>query len=68
MNDFTKEELEDLECTIKSLQIYLGNDCYDEELLFKIQTMIANYCEHNGDTTKTDGEPIMCCLCNRAIL
>jgi hypothetical protein len=39
MNDFTKEELEQIEYCM----LYAGMD--DELVLLKIQSMIDNYCE-----------------------
>ena len=46
MNDFTREELESLESTIKNMRIYTEIDNYDEDLMIKIQYLIDNYCEH----------------------
>lgn len=54
MNDFTKDELEDLISTIKSLRIYTGIDNWDEDLEFKIQSMINNYCNHLWDDAATN--------------
>ena len=40
MNDFTKEELEQIEYSL----LYTGMD--GETVLLKLQSMIDNYCEH----------------------
>lgn len=45
MNDFTKEELENIYSCVSDLSH--GALCdEDQELLDKIQSMIDNYCEH----------------------
>ncbi len=46
MTDFTKDELESLLSTIKSLRVYTEIVNWDEDLEIKIQSMIDNYCEH----------------------
>jgi hypothetical protein len=48
MNDFTKEELENLLYCMRQMTIHINN--YDETYN-KIQSMIDNYCEHetHGD-------------------
>jgi hypothetical protein len=49
MNDFTKEELENI---LVHLRYSVGEDLYDEysinmpSLYLKVSTMIENYCEH----------------------
>ena len=48
MNDFTKEELQDLLSTIGAVRVYTDTPCWDEELFNKIQSMIDNYCDHSG--------------------
>lgn len=47
MNDFTKEELESLISTIKSLRVYTEINNWDEDLEIKIQSMIDNYRDPN---------------------
>lgn len=54
MNDFTKEELYDLQSWGDAYTAFdIENDIYKmhEPLLTKIQSMIDNYCEHecNGE-------------------
>ena len=62
MNDFTKEELE---------EIYDSIMCYTEptndDLLTKIQTMINNYCEHDWDNSccGCSMQSIYCTKCNK---
>jgi len=57
MNDFTKEELQDLWCYIRE---FMGNG-YDHPkghkgyiMMRKIQSMIDNYCEHESNIMSTD--------------
>jgi len=45
MNDFTKEELEELVCALTQDLNKFGRP-YHEDLLEKIQTMIDSHCEH----------------------
>ena len=61
MNDFTKEELEDLESIVRHVC------CWPDEILknlgFKLQSLIDNYCEHewiNGYCEKCNRSPIKC--------
>lgn len=67
MNDFTKEELESIITTIKSLRVYTEIENWDEDLLEKIQSMIDNYCEHENDIRfnayPVDGSIKMCTKC-----
>jgi hypothetical protein len=46
MNDFTKEELENLQYCMRQMKIHIDN--YDETYN-KIQSMIDNYCDHVSD-------------------
>lgn len=62
MNDFTKEELYDLESTILNCRLYMGIDTWDKDLLLKIQGMIENYCDHIW--TDGSGNNIFCGLCH----
>jgi len=41
MNDFTEEELNELNLTLQ------GYDFDNTDLIYKIQSMIDNYCEHD---------------------
>lgn len=47
MNDFTKEELEEL----RASRCYHLDDSFpaDDKLFMKIQSMIDSYCEHESD-------------------
>jgi hypothetical protein len=51
MNDFTKDELENILC---HLSYSVGQDTYDEDsinmpgLYNKVSSMIDNYCEHEN--------------------
>jgi hypothetical protein len=67
MNDFTKEELEELmHC------VYAYRDLCDEDvkenlkdnLCDKIQSLIDNYCEHE-DTTQDSALVYVCNYCHR---
>lgn len=52
MNDFTKEELQDLECWLRVTRkqdITLPSDKNKEYILDKLQSMIDNYCEHEKE-------------------
>ena len=56
MNDFTKEELEELKYFL------FGNPKSSVELCRKIQSMIDNYCEHDFQMNMHDAE-WHCCKC-----
>jgi hypothetical protein len=72
MNDFTKEELEEL---IQGITWWLDGDACDfnEKLIEKIQSMIENYCEHDRkhydikiyehDNKKSDSTVKIICEC-----
>jgi len=63
MNDFTKEELTDLEsCVFYWLSSVAGNNDKDKEPLFiKLKNLIDNYCEH--DTYETSALIKLCSKC-----
>ena len=69
MNDFTKEELESIKNAMGCLninKILKGKVPTDVELINKIQSMIDNYCEHDG--VNIIGVPGMQCKnCKRMI-
>jgi len=50
MNDFTKEELEFIKRCVKPFS-WLWKDDFDE-IVHKIQSLIDNYCEHDGEIGK----------------
>lgn len=58
MNNFTKEELEDLEFIIRD---YIGKDSYP--VYSKIKTMIDNYCEHKDTYPDYNYTPERCFKC-----
>ncbi len=62
MNDFTKEELEDLIFCVKDHTGYQG-DSIHENLLKKLQSMIDNYCEHQEQYEDLDYNPMRCKKC-----
>lgn len=64
MNDFTKEELERLRWYLQKEMIQKDRD-RDVDLLFKIQSMIENYCEHKECYTKLG--ITVCPDCNKEI-
>lgn len=47
VNDFTKEELDRLLTTIKSLRVYTGIENWDEDIVNKIQYMIDSHVSHD---------------------
>lgn len=49
MNDFTKEELQNLFFYVQVVPSYHRRDGYNA-LMEKIKTMIDNYCEHEDQT------------------
>ena len=61
MNNFTKEELDELR---SSRCYHLDNNFpYEDSLFMKIQSMIDNYCEHETTYTDYDSQPIRCKKC-----
>lgn len=48
MNDFTKEELEDLHSCLDQCKF---DDGTDDALMKKLEVMIDNYCEHESTST-----------------
>lgn len=46
MNDFTKEELKDIQCVLR-LWVLKDTESSIKEISNKIQSMIDNYCEHD---------------------
>jgi hypothetical protein len=69
MNEFTKEELQSIVSSIKSLRIYTEIENWEEELLDKVQTMIDNYCEHEWENICSGCDlGVICCMkCDKAI-
>lgn len=67
MNDFTKEELEEL---IASRCYHLGDNflLYEDELFMKLQSMINNYCEHEKSHANYDYEVEQCDKCGAAFI
>jgi hypothetical protein len=67
MNDFSKQELQDIEFALQT--VYLGNS----ELIKKIQFRIENYCVHKNDIwplyTSTGDIPVagMCYECGNPV-
>ena len=49
MNDFTKDELQNLKYCMRQMTIAIDN--YDE-IYNKLQSMIDNYCDHKNPYTK----------------
>lgn len=69
MNEFTKEELEDLLewGYIYCIDMPTISKMHHSNLLGKIESMIDNYCEHEFHVIGSGGDAIpMCCKC-RAI-
>lgn len=58
MNEFTKEELEDIEHAL--ITVYMGNS----ELVKRIQSMIESYCEHEWEY-KRNGSIVLGIYCLR---
>lgn len=66
MNDFTKEELENLANCVGEYTSTCSKGYHDliyPELYNKIQSMIDNYCEHDGEIGK-DYPAEKCMKCN----
>ena len=63
MNDFTKEELEELQHCIYAYRDLCDEDV-DDSLCDKLQSMIDNYCEHDGEIGK-DYPAEKCMKCGR---
>ncbi len=64
MNDFTKEELIDLNVIISVWHAKYIEDKEIGKLSEKIQTMIDNYCDHDGEIGK-DYPAEKCMKCNK---
>jgi len=60
MNDFTKEELQNLLGMAKSIPID------DNILILKLESLIDNYCEHRSTTTAT-GKYCQCDNCGNVL-
>jgi hypothetical protein len=65
MNDFTKEELESLISTIKSLRVYTGINNWDEELEIKIQSMIDKYYDQDCPEIHDINSINLCSKCRK---
>jgi len=66
MNDFTKDELEQIVAAICCLDGFMDERGYpreDELLINKLQSMIDNYCEHETTYTDYDSQPVRCKKC-----
>jgi hypothetical protein len=64
MNDFTKEELDELR---SSRCYHLDNNYpYGDALFMKLESLIENYCEHNNASFRGDVYGYECkdCKCN----
>lgn len=68
MNDFTKEELEQLISDINNIRIYTDIDNWDDELHTKIQFMIENYCEHDTCGGEIEEFIDICAKCKAFLL
>lgn len=71
MNDFTKDELKDIEYICGQYLSTLGhgdNPCDYIDLQEKIQGMIDNYCEHDWDLFLSPyGNIGICSKCNQGM-
>lgn len=70
MNDFTKEELYDLQSWGDAYTAFdIENDIYKmhEPLLTKIQSMIVNYCEHDSKASDISYTNYFCTKCGKEI-
>lgn len=68
MNDFTKEDLEDLECWLRVTRkqdITLPSNKDLQCLQDKIQSKIDNYCTHKHIVQCADCDTIRCMTCGR---
>jgi hypothetical protein len=61
MNDFTKDELIQLSHLVSSVPLD------DVLLLYKIQSMIDNYCEHKNTYEDLDYNPTRCKDCKEIV-
>lgn len=62
MNDFTKEELEDLYiCCGSSIHSDHPLESWKKELQKKIQSLIDSYCEHSESIIDRDGGISLAC-------
>jgi hypothetical protein len=61
MNDFTKEELEEIKYFI------FGNPKSNNDLCLKIQSMIDNYCEHDWVHSYREKEYELCSKCGEEL-
>lgn len=67
MNDFTKEELEDLHYYTKRYHEF--NEFFQPtEFLNKIQSMIDNYCEHEPKESSISYTNYFCIKCGKEIV
>lgn len=67
MNDFTKEELQEIVDMVND--IHNGSQGHGLSLHFdlrdKIQSMIDNYCDHSLSNSNHDYEVEQCCKCGK---
>jgi len=66
MNDFTKDELEQIVAAICCLDGFMDERGYpreDELLINKLQSMIDNYCEHDFNEKSVELHAKQCCKC-----
>jgi hypothetical protein len=62
MNDFTKEELDEIFWIIEDCTMdYIGKE--NNVLIYKIQSMIDNYCEHDWVHSYREKEYELCSKC-----
>ncbi len=67
MNDFNKEDLNTLFKCIRLTEMDHG-ECADlDNIKFKIQSMIDNYCEHELCDIDYDYQPLRCRSCKEVV-
>jgi len=67
MNDFTKEELEEL---LNGYQLHKYNNRHNWpslDLCKKLQSLIDNYCEHSDASIDIGEAPVVCNTCGKVV-
>ena len=64
MNDFTKDELQDLKFCVTDHTRYQGDSIHDI-LASKLQAMIDNYCDHDLKSVSDVDYVVVCRKCDK---
>jgi hypothetical protein len=67
MNDFTKEELEEIAFNLGEIRVWSETLESSWPVLDKLQSMIDNYCEHHWQESIHDSDLYLCIKCSKRI-